>query len=302
MRYSTFMFPAVLLLAAWSSTAATHATPQSSLPVDRAITAPPPPTAPVRAGEPGSARSGQGAPAGQDGYASDMRELAELRQKLWKEVLSQYPASVARDLQLSPLQLSDDSFLARYPALEAFLKEHPEVRLNADYFFPSLRTERDRRNGGPGFGGTIIAVVVPLATFVFLGVVAWLVYQRSVQRSAAQQELSGKVLDRLLAREDLAAYLDTPNGRRMLESVTRVSESSRTPATKIVDAVKAGVVFLVLGLGFVVLGPMVGMRSNGMVFFKVFFTGIGAGLVLAGWVSYLLSKRLGLIQTPDTRD
>ena len=241
MRYSTFLLPAVLLLAAWSSAAATQAAPQSSTPADRAITAPPSPSAPVRPAERNADRAGPGSPAGQQGDGSDVRET------------------------------------------EA----------------PALRRERGRQNDGPA--GTTVAILIPLSCFAFGA--AYLAKQRALAAIQARKETTTKLIDGLLAREDLVSQLDTPAGRRIVDSLTQRPEPA--PASRIIRSVQAGIVLTFLGLGFtglrLLLASDVSSRS-GFSVVAVVLTTIGMGLLVSAGVSYLLSKRLGLIQTPDTRD
>ena len=63
---------------------------------------------------------------------------------------------------------------------------------------------------------------------------------------------------------------------------------------------RIGIVLLTLGLGFLLLSPVVGLEGRALWFFKLVPTALGTGFLLAGAVSYVLSQRLGLIQTPDT--
>ncbi len=295
MRFLRFALPGVVLLAV-SSAAATQTTPQPAPPAASG------PSVPGR-----NANAAQSAPsaqptAGESNGERANRALNELRQTLWRDVLSQYPPSVGRSVQQKPLLLSSDDFLARYPALDAFLKEHPEVRLNQGFFFPALPRGTDN-SGGPGFGGTLIAILIPLGFFSFLLGAAFLAHRQSAQRAKARQETQNRVLDQLLAREDLTSYLATPAGRRLLESVMEPGDSRRLAATsRVIRAVQGGVVMVTIGLGFFILSPIVGLEGRALWFFKVVPTIFGTGFLLSAGATYLLSRRFGLIQTPDTRD
>lgn len=305
MRQLTFAFPVVLLLAAAASAAATQGTPQPGAPATPATPVPsrPPvataPSVPGIIGYPATRVAVLGAPGVALDGQSDAQAMAALRDQLWRDVLSQYPASVGRSIQLKPLLISQDDFLARYPALDAFLKEHPAVRMNQGYFFPALPHEAD--DDGPGFGGTLIATLVPLGFFAFLFGVAFLAHQRSRTSLQARQDTTAKLIDGLLAREDLVAHLDSPAGRRIVDSLTRNPEP--TPASRIVRSVRVGIVLAFVGLSFIV---MQGMFSKGLssqlTAFGILAGLTGVGFVVSAGVSFLLSRRLGLIQTHDTRD
>ena len=63
-----------------------------------------------------------------------------LREKL-TNVLEQYPPSIGRVLKLDPTLLTNQSYLASYPALATFLSQHPEIARSPDYYLASIRTE-----------------------------------------------------------------------------------------------------------------------------------------------------------------
>jgi hypothetical protein len=283
------VLPAVLLLAA----AATQAAPQSPPPAPRAVTVPAP-SETTRTGDRGPVAASP--VAGQP--PEDIRTLEALRQTLWKNVISQYPPSVGRDLQLNHFLLTDNAFLEEHEALAAFLREHPEVRLYPNYFLPSLRHVQSGESDGP----PAVASVIPLAFFALMGAVAWFLYQRSRAALQARQETTAKLIDGLLAREDLIAHLDTPAGRRIIDSLKQRPEPA--PASRILRAVQAGIVLTFLGLGFAALGVFLvdGENRIGFATTATVLATIGAGLLASAGASYLLSRRLGLIQTPDTHE
>lgn len=291
MRYLRFTLPALVLLAV-SSAAATQATPQPSAPP--AVSGSPVPARTATA--PQSAPAAQAPPEESSGERTN-HALHELRQTLWRDVLGQYPASVGRSIQLSPRLISQDDFLARYPVLEAFLKEHPEVRMNQGFFFPALPGRE--RSRGTGIGETLIATLVPLGFFLSMVVIGWLLFLRSRVAIQARQEMTTKLIDGLLAREDLVSHLDTPAGRRIIDSLTQRPEPA--PASRIIRSVRAGIVLVLAGISFII---MQGMFSPGLssqlVAFGILAGMVGLGLLVSAGASYILSKRLGLLQTPDT--
>src|SRR5688572_10220176 len=60
---------------------------------------------------------------------------AEETRRDLEEVLKQYPPTLGRVLRLDPTLLSNPGYLQPYPALQAFLSQHPEVAHNSGYFF-----------------------------------------------------------------------------------------------------------------------------------------------------------------------
>src|SRR5688572_10800598 len=60
-------------------------------------------------------------------------DAGQTREEL-KELLSKYPPSLGRVLKLDPSLMGNDGYLTSYPALAAFLKQHPEVAKNPGFF------------------------------------------------------------------------------------------------------------------------------------------------------------------------
>src|SRR5881628_54726 len=57
----------------------------------------------------------------------------ETRDRL-RDILGQYPPSLALVLQLDPTLLARQDYLAPYPTLASYLAQHPEVAHNPAYF------------------------------------------------------------------------------------------------------------------------------------------------------------------------
>jgi len=62
-----------------------------------------------------------------------------------QELLRQYPPSLATVLRMDPSLLTTPSYLAPYPALAAFLGQHPEIARNPSFFL-----------GPPSYGTTAV--------------------------------------------------------------------------------------------------------------------------------------------------
>ncbi len=58
----------------------------------------------------------------------------DMRRQL-REVMELYPPELARVLKLDPTLMTNAQYLAPYPALAEFLKEHPEIPRSPGYFF-----------------------------------------------------------------------------------------------------------------------------------------------------------------------
>ncbi len=90
----------------------------------------------------------------------------------------------------------------------------------------------------------------------FLGVFVWVIrsiidHRRWLRLSRVQAEVHTKLLDRLTTNEDLLSYIQSPAGRRFLESapITMDSEPRATtaPISRIIWSLQAGLVLAALG-------------------------------------------------------
>jgi hypothetical protein len=230
------------------------------------------------------------------------------------EVLRKHPPSVGRVIKLDPSLMRNDSYLSAYPALRTFLARHPEIPQNAPYYLESIYVgdhnweppnERVRLVEGTlaGLGG-FTAFVIVLSTLVWL--IKTVLEQRRWSRlSKIQAEVHSKLMDRFSSNEELLTYVQTPSGRRFLESgpspLQEGPKAISAPFSRILWSVQIGVVLVVGGLGL--------LYVSGNTFEEVreffFITGslaiaLGAGFSVSAAASYLLSRRLGLFDRPTT--
>jgi hypothetical protein len=239
-------------------------------------------------------------------------EANELRQQ-FREVMRTYPPSLGRVLKLDPTLMSSDAYLAQYPVLAGFLAAHPEIKHNPGYFLDFIylegepqptdaRTESVRmyRNMIEWMMGFTIAVTV--ASLVAWFVRTFIDYRRWLRVSRVQTEVHNKLLDRFASTNELMTYVQTSAGRRFLESAPIPLDpgpSSRplgAPFSRILWSVQVGVVLVVGGLGFqYVKGGMIEEVAQPLALMGVLATAFGMGFILSGLASYLLSRRLGLL-------
>lgn len=240
---------------------------------------------------------------------------AEQTRRDLEEVLKQYPPTAARVLKWDPSLLDNASYLQTYPALGAFLTQHPEVRHNPGYFFAeydtnyydarSRLTPQDRaidmwRSTIQGF--TIGAVLISIA-----GGVIWLIktlvdYRRWSRLSKIQTDVHNKLLDRFTSNEDLLAYIQTPAGRRFLESSPIAVDAPRAigaPFGRILWSAQAGAVLTVLGVGLeVVARNTLEEVAPPLAALGAVVIALGIGFLVSAFLAYTLSRRFGLFTDP----
>jgi hypothetical protein len=251
---------------------------------------------------PGPAATPQGEPANAD----------QVRNRL-DDLLRQYPPSLARVLYLDPTLLDNEAYLQPYPELATFLSAHPEIKHNPAFFLSNF--EPNFRNGAPyrltpqdraldmwnraieGF--TIAAVILTIASGLFWLIKTMVEHRRWSRLSKIQTDVHNKLLDRFTSNEDLLAYIQTPAGRKFLESAPIPMDSPRSisaPVGRILWSAQAGAVLTVLGLGFEVVAESAVEEISGPVAaMGAVVIALGIGFLVSAVLAYLLSRRFGLM-------
>jgi hypothetical protein len=257
-----------------------------------------------------AAQAGQAAPApaAPPVYETDRRSAEETRDRL-RQVIEQYSPSLFEVFRHDPSLLRNDQYLASYPGLAAFLQQHPEVGHNPSFFVgePQWSRNRDPRTA------TIDAWKDTIEHFTIVGafgmaafVLSWLIrtlidYRRWLRLTRIQTDAHTKLLDRLTSNEDLMAYIQSPSGRRFLESAPIALDSNGSkpvsaPVSRILMSLQAGVVLAAGGFGFIYAsGRALEEVAAGLFTIGVLAIAFGAGFFASAILAYGLSERLGLL-------
>jgi hypothetical protein len=144
-----------------------------------------------------------------------------------------------------------------------------------------------------------------LALWGFLGAVGWIVStvtsNRGRQQIAARQaEMQAKLLDKLASSQDLAEYLKTDAGQRLLSAASMVGQS-RTPLGRILGSIQAGVILTLLGVTVVFLDGAVGGFDGGLLLLGTMAAAVGVGFLVSAGIAFTLSKSYGLIEKKGER-
>jgi hypothetical protein len=111
-------------------------------------------------------------------------------------------------------------------------------------------------------------------------------------------------MDRFSSNEELLTYVQTPSGKRFLESGPSPVQDWTTPAisapfSRILWSIQLGSVLLVTGLGLLFLSGRAFPEARDFFYIAGFLaTALGAGFVVSAAAAYLLSRRLGLLDPP----
>lgn len=238
----------------------------------------------------------------------------------FENLLRRLPPTVGRVLRLDPSLMRNQSYLQPYPALTAFLQQHPEVPNNPGYYLENVSMQlwyppepRDPRSDAISMWRNLIEGFFMLIVFLTISAgVIWIIrsvleYRRWARASKVQTEVHGKLMDRFTSNEELLAYIQTPVGRRFLESAPVPVEAPARPVgapfSRILWSVQAGMVLGAAGLGLLFVSGRVIDEVAQMLFgIGVLALAVGVGFVVSAAVSLLLSQRLGLLGAGSSRE
>src|SRR5688500_7281504 len=183
------------------------------------------------------------------------------------QILEKHPPSVGRVLKLDPSLMRSESYLASYPELRDFLTEHDEIPQNSQYFLEGIRVGvnedyRQRNEKLELVAGILAGFAAFIAAGIVLGTLIWLIRTVLDQRrwsrlSKIQAEVHSKLMDRFSSNDELLTYVQTPSGRRFLESgpspLQELSPAIAAPVARILWSMQIGAVLLVTGIGLLFL-------------------------------------------------
>src|ERR1035437_901825 len=132
------------------------------------------------------------------------------------ELLQRYPPSLRGALALDPSLLSNESYLAPYPALLGYLNNHPEIARNPSFYIgdsSGSRPPSDRDSRLLSMWSDVVGMVAALTGFsMAIGVLVWLTrtiidYRRWNRLAKVQTDVHTKILDRVKGKDDLVAHI-----------------------------------------------------------------------------------------------
>ena len=140
--------------------------------------------------------------------------------------------------------------------------------------------------------------LIPLFGIVFgmvttVAVVLTLARVRN-RRLELQTSVQTKLIERFSSAPELIEFLQSPTGREFVNGVQ--SAPAMITRERIITSVSRSIMLTFVGLAFVGISWWTGVEElmvPGMIFFF-----LGAGYVVASYVSYRLSIRLGLTDPP----
>jgi hypothetical protein len=245
----------------------------------------------------------------------DDADANRTREALYNQ-LEKYPPTLGRVLKLDPSLMSNQAYLAPYPGLAAFLSQHPEILRNPEYFLERVNTPHwdygndPQRRKREEMMAVLAGFALFLAFLVITSVLVWIVrmivtHRRWHRVSKVQYEVHNKLLDRFTSNEDLLAYVQTPAGKRFLESAPIPLEADApalsAPFSRILWSVQAGIVLAIAGAGLLyVSSRFIDEPAQFFLVIGVLSVALGGGFIVSAAAAYILSRKLGLLDPPAT--
>ncbi|HVW08532.1 MAG TPA: hypothetical protein VHC90_08120 [Bryobacteraceae bacterium] len=246
--------------------------------------------------------------------AVEQPDAERVKQEL-SDLLQRYPPSLRSVLRQDPSLMTNQQYMATFPALSAYLNQHPEIPRNPSFYVGTP---------GPEFGprtpdertfdiwNRLLQALTIFAGFgMAIGLLTWLIrtfmdYRRWNRLSKVQAEVHTRLLDRFNTNEELMAYIATPAGSRFLSSAPisldtgAASRSLGAPLSRIMLSLQAGVVLAAAGVGLMLSGQTVSLAdaAEPLHILGLISISLGVGFAISAAASFLISKKLGLLEPP----
>ena len=143
-------------------------------------------------------------------------------------------------------------------------------------------------------------IIVP-SLFFMIGFIVYTVVDgyRRRQQTKVFTDFHAKLLDRIGSAKEFSEFFGSDAGQRFLSSMS--TSEAGAPQIRILRSLQTGLVLLALGIGFFLLlneRTFSLEGADGLTVMATAATAIGVGLVVSTGMSYVLSKRMGLIDRP----
>ena len=116
---------------------------------------------------------------------------------------------------------------------------------------------------------------------------------RRTRSERTQAEMFNTLMNKLGNGPEVLSYMETEAGKNLLKSPPEVRPS---PYARILNSVHLGVVLTILGIGILSLQAMLNGDRDALIIGTLILT-VGIGMLSAAAASWVLSKKLGLMET-----
>ena len=144
---------------------------------------------------------------------------------------------------------------------------------------------------------TVHEVVVFIGMFLFWGWVVYIILEW--RKLKHKNQLQNKIIDKLNSVPELNEFLQTDGGSRFLNFLTIESYS---PKEKLLSSISKGIILFMLGAVFFCIDPLFSTVTEDAKIFTALafiFVALGIGFLVSSFISYLLSKKWGIIKPEE---
>lgn len=140
-------------------------------------------------------------------------------------------------------------------------------------------------------------VAVVWGNLAFTIGILWLILHYQTQKARRQSEERLRVLERFSSGPELAEFLNSSSGVRLLDLLGSKADPRRSALT----AVAVGTFLLVVGAAFLLLNQLDALGEPGMLMVPGMLTAAaGLGALLSAAISLRLARRLGVLESDKT--
>jgi hypothetical protein len=273
-----------------------------------------------------TARPAQPAGAANSPQMSE-KDLAALQDQLLQEL--RVSPTLAEVVARDPSLLSNAEYVNRNnPELGRFLKAHPEIAQNPDYYlFNNLHGEHEQpsqtlqRKLWPempsqrpsGVDQELINDGVPFLVFVcILGALLWLTHVLLENRRwgrifKLQTDVHGKLIERFGTSQEVLTYMSTDAGKRFLEATPIAVGFERqapvpSPVARVLTPLQIGIVMALLGVGLLSLRHNVAEGGGALLVIGTVVLMPGLGFIISAGITWVLARHLGLMPERGAQD
>ncbi len=206
---------------------------------------------------------------------------------------------IEADILGEPHRISDPNYAHEHPELQAFLESHPLVKadprafvISGSWRFPQRQSQTQE----------LLDYFVPFSIFVcmllaILWVLRTILENRRWNKSfKVHEDVHNKLIEKFASGQELTAYMESDAGRRLLEWAPPTIEG-RMPfaANRILWSLQVGLILGLAGAGLLSVRLRVPDAAQPLLVFGTLGLTIGLGFVLSAFLSYAISKHLGLL-------
>jgi len=141
-------------------------------------------------------------------------------------------------------------------------------------------------------------ILIPIAFFVAVSVIAYVVVQARSRTEANRLDLHSKLIERMGSAREFGEFLSTEAGERFLKSLAPPATSPSSPQMRMILGVRTGIIVTTIGVAL-----FIGMSQNAfptesedLAILATLSTAAGVGFLISSFVSYRLARRLGLVE------